>query len=92
MRQLLWKNAFTRKTFSGASIFYNALLDGMVNGGKNPFFYVSSSDWNLYDLLVDFCDLHKIPKGVFMLNLGTCANPRAFCISTEFIFDFSFCR
>ncbi|MBT30965.1 MAG: hypothetical protein CMO01_15000 [Thalassobius sp.] len=68
MRQLLWKNAFTRKTFSGASIFYNALLDGMVNGGKNPFFYVSSSDWNLYDLLVDFCDLHKIPKGVFMLN------------------------
>lgn len=68
MRQLLWKNAFTRKTFSGASIFYNALLEGFVDGGKNPFFYVSSSDWNLYDLLVDFCDLHKIPKGVFMLN------------------------
>ncbi len=68
IKQLLWKNAFTRKAFSGASIFYNALVKGFENGGKNPFFYVSSSDWNLYDLLIDFCDHHGIPKGVFFLN------------------------
>ena len=68
IKQLLWKNAFTRKAFSGASVFYNALLKGFENEGKNPFFYVSSSDWNLYDLLTDFCNHHGIPKGVFFLN------------------------
>jgi len=68
LKQLLWKNAFTRKAFSGASIFYNALLEGFNGNGENPFFYVSSSDWNLYDLLVDFCAFHGIPKGVFFLN------------------------
>lgn len=68
LKQLLWKNAFTREAFSGASIFYNALLKGLETKAHNPFFYVSSSDWNLYDLLVDFCRYQKIPKGVFMLN------------------------
>jgi phosphatidate phosphatase APP1 len=68
IKQLIWKNAFTRKAFSGASTFYNALLKGFDNEGRNPFFYVSSSDWNLYDLLVDFCEYQGIPKGVFFLN------------------------
>jgi phosphatidate phosphatase APP1 len=39
------------------------------NGKRNnPFFYVSSSPWNLYDLLVDFLDLNKIPPGPLLLR------------------------
>src|SRR5690606_10303721 len=34
----------------------------------NPIFYVSSSSWKLYDLLVDFCDVKNIPKGPFFLR------------------------
>jgi phosphatidate phosphatase APP1 len=34
----------------------------------NPFFYVSSSEWNLYDYLHDFFDFNKLPKGTFLLN------------------------
>ena len=35
---------------------------------KNPLFYVSSSPWNLYELLVEFLELQKIPLGPLMLR------------------------
>jgi len=64
---ILTKNAKTRMPFKGVSTFYKALHDhnGMTD---NPMFYVSSSEWNLYDFLEDFCDTQEIPKGVFMLK------------------------
>jgi phosphatidate phosphatase APP1 len=34
----------------------------------NPFFYVSSSEWNLYDDLVDFFRFNHLPEGSFLLN------------------------
>jgi phosphatidate phosphatase APP1 len=34
----------------------------------NPFFYVSSSEWNLYDYLDEIFHKHKMPEGVFLLN------------------------
>ena len=34
----------------------------------NPVFYVSSSPWNLYDLLVEFLDLQGIPPGPLTLR------------------------
>ena len=38
----------------------------------NPIFYVSSSPWNLYDLLEDFMELNAIPCGpIFLRDIGT---------------------
>ncbi|MEM7736396.1 MAG: App1 family protein, partial [Deinococcota bacterium] len=34
----------------------------------NPIFYVSSSPWNLYDMLTDFFDINDIPAGPLMLR------------------------
>jgi len=34
----------------------------------NPFFYVSSSEWNLYDYLDEFFNHNGLPKGAFLLN------------------------
>ena len=34
----------------------------------NPFFYVSNSPWNLYDLLEDFLELNGIPHGPISLR------------------------
>lgn len=33
-----------------------------------PFFYVSNSPWNIYDLLSDFIQLQKLPAGPIMLR------------------------
>ncbi len=66
---ILTKNAKTRMPFRGVSAFYRALQSTHNEGTPgNPIFYVSSSEWNLYDFLEDFCDTQKIPKGVFMLR------------------------
>jgi phosphatidate phosphatase APP1 len=64
---LLTKNAETRKPFKGVVNFYRLMEKG--NRPKpNPFFYVSSSQWNLYDFLVNFKRLNKLPKGVLQLK------------------------
>ncbi|CAN5443693.1 DUF2183 domain-containing protein [soil metagenome] len=61
-------NARTRLPFAGVAAFYQALQKGRNGQRKNPLFYVSSSPWNLYDLLIDFCNVHDIPTGPFMLR------------------------
>lgn len=58
------KNAYTRRPFPGVSEFYKALN----RHGKDPVFYVSSSDWNLYELIRDFLNYRKIPPGVLLLK------------------------
>lgn len=35
---------------------------------NNPFFYVSSSPWNTYDLLKEFLDLNDLPEGPLLLR------------------------
>lgn len=67
-RNTFFHNAYTRLPFAGVSEFYNALMLGRNGKRNNPFFYVSSSPWNLYDLLVDFLDLNKIPAGPLLLR------------------------
>lgn len=61
-------NAHTRLPFSGVSAFYQALAKGSDGVDSNPFFFVSSSPWNLYDFLMEFLDVHGIPKGPLMLR------------------------
>ena len=61
-------NARTRVPFEGVSAFYQALQAGSDQQQQNPVFYVSSSPWNLYDLLKHFCEVHEIPEGPFLLR------------------------
>ncbi len=64
---LLTKNSESRKPFKGVVNFYNLLGEG-VSSKPNPFFYVSSSEWNLYDFLIRFMRFHDLPKGVLQLK------------------------
>src|SRR5919112_2156797 len=61
-------NAYTRLPFPGVSAFYEALRRGPEDGLENPMFYVSSSPWNIYDLLEDFLDVHGLPAGPLFLK------------------------
>jgi phosphatidate phosphatase APP1 len=67
-RTVLLHNAHTRLPFAGVSAFYKALQRGRNGRCNNPFFYVSSSPWNMYDLLQDFLDLNGIPAGPLLLR------------------------
>lgn len=67
-RTVLFGNARTRLPFSGVAAFYRALRRGRTGRAHNPLFYVSSSPWNLYDLLVEFLELERIPVGPLMLR------------------------
>ena len=68
LRLILTKNAHTRLPFPGVAEFYQALREPHQKEGPNPIFYVSSSEWNLYDFLIDFCQKQNIPRGVFFLQ------------------------
>jgi phosphatidate phosphatase APP1 len=61
-------NARTRLPFPGVAAFYQALRDGSSGDEKNPIFYVSSSPWNIYDVISEFMDIQKIPKGPLVLR------------------------
>ena len=67
-RNTFFHNAHTRLPFAGVSEFYKSLQLGRNGKRNNPFFYVSSSPWNLYDLLIDFLDLNDIPEGPLLLR------------------------
>ena len=54
-------NARTRLPFPGVAAFYRALQGGAGPEVENPIFYLSSSPWNLYDLLQAFFRLQAIP-------------------------------
>lgn len=62
-KKTLFGNAHTRLPFEGVDAFYQAL-----HRDRNPIFYVSSSPWNLYDVLTEFLDINDIPAGPMMLR------------------------
>ncbi|MGK2962881.1 MAG: App1 family protein [Gemmatimonadaceae bacterium] len=67
-RTVMLGNARTRLPFHGVAAFYRALREGTSGGENNPVFYVSSSPWNLYDLITEFMELQNIPKGPLLLR------------------------
>jgi phosphatidate phosphatase APP1 len=67
MRLMMFKNAHSRKPFEGIGEFYKSLVNGNENF-KRSIFYVSGSEWNLYDLLVDFIRYWHIPEGPLLLS------------------------
>lgn len=80
VRTLLFHNALTRRPLEGVREFYCALhrgVGGRETPERNPIFYVSSSAWNLYDLLVDFLAINRIPAGpVLLRDIGLDASGR----------------
>lgn len=69
LRELFIKNPHTRKTFPDAACHYQQLaLSHTDKNQPNPFFYVSSSEWNLYDYLIEIFRFNKLPDGAFLLN------------------------
>ena len=68
LKRTLLENARTRLPFAGVAEFYQALCNGRTGVGENPIFYVSSSPWNLYGVLADFLEHHRIPLGPLMLR------------------------
>jgi phosphatidate phosphatase APP1 len=70
-RVVALNNPHTRIPFEGVAAFYQALRKGPGGSGYNPIFYVSSSPWNLYDLLIDFLNINGIPLGpLFLRDIG----------------------
>ena len=67
-RTVMLGNARTRLPFPGVAGFYQALRDGSSGDEKNPIFYVSSSPWNIYDVISEFMEIQKIPKGPLVLR------------------------
>jgi phosphatidate phosphatase APP1 len=66
---LLTKNAHSRKSFADASRHYQLLAQAHTPSGMpNPFFYVSSSEWNLYEFIKEFSRKQQMPEGVFLLS------------------------
>jgi len=68
MRMMLFENARTRLPFPGVAAFYQALRRGPTGAARNPTFYVSSSPWNLYDVITQFLEIQRIPAGPVMLR------------------------
>jgi len=67
-RTVMFGNALTRLPFEGVAEFYHALNRGRDTGAENPVFYVSSSPWNLYDVIEDFLAVQGIPHGPLLLR------------------------
>lgn len=66
---LFTKNARSRRPFEGVVNHYCLLYSsGQKEGSSNPFFYVSSSEWNLFYYIKEFAREKKLPKGVYLLN------------------------
>ena len=56
-------NAAARLPFEGVADLYR-----LLHRDRNPIFYVSSSPWNLYELLHDFMEINRIPHGPMLLQ------------------------
>ncbi|WP_133365098.1 phosphatase domain-containing protein [Qipengyuania sediminis] len=72
-RRVLAQMPGERLAVPGAAGFYARLsASGQVGdtepAGRRPFFYVSSSPWNLFDYLVAFQKLHRLPQGPILLR------------------------
>ena len=67
-RTVMLGNARTRLPFPGVAAFYRALRNGGGGDEKNPIYYVSSSPWNIYDVIAEFMDVQAIPRGPILLR------------------------
>ncbi len=65
----LVRHPHSRRQFQHMSEYYQALALAHTDANTpNPFFYVSSSEWNLYDCLTEFFQHNRLPEGIFLLS------------------------
>lgn len=76
LARTLFNNAHSRLPFVGVAEFYQRLQRGRTGCPDNPFFYVSSSPWNLYDMLDEFMGIHKLPPGPLLLRDLSISRPK----------------
>lgn len=66
---ILTKNIDNREVFDDVVPHYQALSRaGQEEGQFNSFFYVSSSEWNLYEFILQFARQHELPKAIIKLK------------------------
>lgn len=67
---LLFRNVNSRKIFNDVVPHYQALSSAGRNNKdeQNAFFYISSSEWNLYRFIVKFTKIHQLPRAVILLK------------------------
>lgn len=68
LKLMLLNDATERSPFPGIAAFLRALRKGHNDKGFNPVFFVSGSEWNLFDLLINFFQYHDIPEGPLFLK------------------------
>ncbi len=73
LRVLFTRNAHSRQPFEGVVAHYQLLAktgngSDATDSARNAFFYVSSSEWNLYDYILDFSEKNHLPIGVYLLS------------------------
>ena len=76
LARTLLSNAHSRLPYLGVADFYRRLQTGRTGRPDNPFFYVSSSPWNLFDVLDEFLSIHKMPTGPLLLRDLSIARPQ----------------
>ncbi|OGX86911.1 App1 family protein [Hymenobacter glacialis] len=76
LARTLLSNAHSKLPFVGVADFYRRLQRGRTGEPDNPFFYVSSSPWNLYDVLEEFMSIHEMPPGPLLLRDLGIARPK----------------
>ncbi|SDR65325.1 App1 family protein [Christiangramia echinicola] len=67
---MLSKNINKRKVYDDVVKHYSRLSQAGQDSKEatNSFFFVSSSEWNLYDFIDEFANLHGLPKAVIKLK------------------------
>jgi phosphatidate phosphatase APP1 len=67
---LLFRNVNKRRVFKDVVPHYQALSSAGRNNNdeQNAFFYISSSEWNLYRFIVKFTKIHQLPRAVILLK------------------------
>ena len=67
---ILTKNINNREVFDDVVPHFKALsIAGQEEEGSfNAFFFVSSSEWNLYEFVLQFSQLHDLPKAIIKLK------------------------
>lgn len=67
---MLTRNVNKRKVFDNVVEHYRLLnqLGRKERSKNNAFFYVSSSEWNLYNFIIQFTEIHQFPKAVLKLK------------------------
>lgn len=67
---LLFRNVNNRKIYENVVAHYQALSSAGRNNKneQNAFFYVSSSEWNLYTFIIRFTEIHQLPRAVLLLK------------------------